>query len=88
VLTRNTLPYVKHVSHVIFSPGSKISGHAHADGAEVFYCIRGKAAFSINGETVVIMKGHLLIIEPGELHSIDEIIEETELLYFYTNMKK
>ena len=88
VLTRNTLPYIKHISHATFQPGSTVSEHSHSDGAEVFYCIRGKAAFFINGETAVIMKGHLLIIEPGELHSISEILEETELLYFYTNYEK
>ena len=88
VLTRNTLPYIKHISHAILPPGSAVSEHSHVDGAEVFYCIRGKAAFFINGETAIIMKGHLLIIEPGELHSIGEILEETELLYFYTNTDK
>jgi len=87
VLMRNTLPYVKHVSHVILSPGCRVSEHSHSDGAEVFYCVRGKAIFFIKGETAETMKGHLLVIEPGEPHSIKEVIEETELLYFYTNIK-
>ena len=88
VLTRNTIPHIKHISHASFPPGSTVSEHSHSDGAEVFYCIRGKAAFFINGQRAVIMEGHLLIIEPGELHSISEIREETELLYFYTEYEK
>jgi mannose-6-phosphate isomerase-like protein (cupin superfamily) len=51
----------------------------------VFYYIRGTAVFLIKGERVSIKEGHLLIVEPGELHAID-VIEETELLYFHTRM--
>lgn len=83
VLARDQLPCLKHISHVILLPGSSVSEHSHFDGAEVFYCIQGKAVFLIKGESVSIKRGHLLIIEPEELHSIPEIIEETELLYFY-----
>lgn len=83
VLTQRTLPYVKHVSHIILQPGDNASEHSH-DDVEVFYCIRGDAEFSIKGESVSIKKGRLLFIEPGEAHSIPRVNEETELLYFRT----
>jgi len=82
VLTRGTLPHVKHISHIILQPGNSASEHIHTDDIEVFYCIRGNAEFLIKGECISIMKGHLLFIEPGEFHSIPKIKEETELLYF------
>jgi len=82
VLTRGTLPHVKHISHIILQPGDSASDHVHIDDVEVFYCIHGDAEFLINGESISIGKGHLLFIEPGEVHSIPKIKKETELLYF------
>jgi mannose-6-phosphate isomerase-like protein (cupin superfamily) len=37
---------------------------------------------TVNGEKVTITKGDLMFAEPGDSHSFDQIIEETELLYF------
>jgi len=88
VLTRDAFPYVRHISHVILPSGSSMSEHSHSDDSEVFYCIRGNAVFSVNRKSIPVKKGHLLIIEPGELHSITKIIEETELLYFHTIPKR
>ena len=82
VLTRGTLPHVKHISHIILQPGDSASDHVHIDNVEVFYCIRGNAEFLIKGQKVFLRKGQLLLIEPGEVHSIPKIKEETELLYF------
>lgn len=82
VLIHNTLPHIKHISHIILQQGDMASEHVHIDTYEVFYCIRGNAEFLIKGEYVTIRKGDLLFVEPGEFHSITEIKEETELLYF------
>jgi mannose-6-phosphate isomerase-like protein (cupin superfamily) len=82
VIARGTLPCVKHVSHIILKPGNTVSKHAHHEEHEVFFCIRGIAIMTVNGEKVTITKGDLMFAEPGDSHSFDEIIEETELLYF------
>jgi len=84
VLTRGSLPYVRHISHIILKPGDSASEHSHTDDVEVIYCIRGDVEFVIKGESVSIKKGHLLFLEPGEIHSIPKVNEETELLYFRT----
>lgn len=84
VLLKGTLPYVKHISHIVFQPGSIVSEHSHAEDVEVLYCIKGKALFLVNGENVFITEGSLLIVDPGEVHSITDISEETEFLYFRT----
>jgi mannose-6-phosphate isomerase-like protein (cupin superfamily) len=83
VLTRDIHPHIKHISHIILQPGDNASEHIHTDTFEVFYCIRGNAKFLIKGEHISIKKGNLLFVEPGEVHSIPEIKEETELLYFH-----
>lgn len=82
ILTRDTLPHIKHISHIMLQPGDSASEHFHTDTIEVFYCIRGNAEFLVNGKYISIKKGNLLFVEPGEIHSIPEIKEETELLYF------
>ena len=82
VLTRDPLPHIRHISHIILHPGESASEHVHTDDVEVFYCIRGNAEFLIKGKKVFLRKGHLLLIEPGEAHSIPKIKEETEFLYF------
>jgi mannose-6-phosphate isomerase-like protein (cupin superfamily) len=83
VLAKDILPSVKHISHIILQPGNSASEHSHSDYVEVFYCIRGDAVFSIKGENISIRKGHLLFVEPGEIHSILKVNEETELLYLH-----
>jgi mannose-6-phosphate isomerase-like protein (cupin superfamily) len=86
VLARDALPFVSQISHIILQIGSSVSEHLHNDYFEVFYCIRGNAVFLIKGERVSIKKNHLLIVEPGETHSIPDVIEETEFLYIHTRM--
>jgi quercetin dioxygenase-like cupin family protein len=83
VLARDPLPFIKHISHIILKPSDSASEHTHSGYVEVFYCIRGDAEFSIQGKTISIRKGNLLFVEPGEVHSIQKVNEETELLYFH-----
>jgi mannose-6-phosphate isomerase-like protein (cupin superfamily) len=81
VLTRG-LPCVERLSHIVLAPGQRVSLHSHTHGYEVFYFIRGAAVFEINGEEVGLKKGDCLVVEPGESHSITDILKETELIYF------
>jgi quercetin dioxygenase-like cupin family protein len=84
VITRDTLPCVKHISHIILKPGNTVSEHTHQHEYEVMYCIRGIATMTVNGGKMTITKGDLIYAEPGDSHAFDEIIEETELIYFVT----
>lgn len=88
VLTRDSLPCVKHVSHVILRSGDTVSEHTHHHEYEVFFCIRGTAVMTVNGEKLTIAQGNLMYAEPGDSHSFEEIIEETELLYFVVQEPK
>lgn len=76
---------IKHVSHIVLEPGSTASLHSHADAFEVFYCVRGRAVFSIGEKKVPLKKGDCLVVEPHEEHAIKEVPEETELLYFHAS---
>ncbi len=83
VLARNLSLYLKSISHIVLKPGDSVSEHAHTDFIEAFYCIKGYSLFSVEGAIIALQTGHLLFVELGEKHSIPEVIEETELLYFH-----
>ena len=86
VFARDLLPSIKHISHIILQPGENASEHLHPDYGEVFYCIRGNAEFSVQGKGISIRKGHLLLVEPGEMHAIKKVNKETELFYFHVSL--
>jgi quercetin dioxygenase-like cupin family protein len=83
LLREGLLPGLGNLSHIVLAPGSRASEHIHAEGYEVFYCIRGKLRLTVNGEEVLLQAGECLVVEPREVHSIDDTFVETELLYFF-----
>lgn len=74
---------IRHVSHIVLVPGDTAVAHTHDEGYEVFYFIRGRIVFDVNGKEVAASAGSCLIIEPGEVHAIVNCIEETETIYFF-----
>lgn len=74
---------ITHISHIILEPGNRAFEHIHPSASEIFYCIKGGALFKVTGSVVTVETGDCLIIEAGEEHSIDNVLEETELLYFH-----
>lgn len=76
---------IRNVSHIVLKPGSRVEGHSHDLGSEVFYFIRGRLSVEVAGRRIEISPGMLLIVEPYETHSFDHIEEETEMLYFFVN---
>lgn len=82
VLVEDAFSCVRHLSHIILPPGAKASSHSHENAYEVFYCVSGKVSFKINGKDVLIREKTCLIVDPGDIHSIDEVPIESELVYF------
>ena len=64
VLTRGTLPHVKHISQIILQPGDSASEHIHTDDIEVFYCIRGNAEFLIKKNIFLSGKEICFLLNP------------------------
>ena len=79
---RGTVPGLIHLSHVVLPKGSDAVEHSHEGISEVFYCIRGKVIFTVNGQEQPLGPGQCLVVEPHEPHSIKDVTEEAELLYF------
>lgn len=87
ILWREGLSCLRHISHIVLKPGDRVAGHSHKTGTEVFYCVRGEAAFSVDGLPVVLQRGRLLVVDPGEVHEISTITLETELLYLMIDVE-
>ena len=51
------------------------ASHVH-DDAEVFIILQGKARMEMEGETVELVTGDVLVVEPGENHHL--IADETD----------
>jgi len=88
VLAKNALPHISAISHIFLRAGDRASEHFHDSFYELFYCIRGELIFTINQKPISLEKGGLLIVEPREPHAIDEVRQETELLYLHVPSDK
>lgn len=83
LLREGVLPGIRYVSHIVLAPGSRAGEHAHPEGSEVFYCVRGEVRFRVGGRDLALGAGQFLVVEPGERHSIEDAPEEAEMLYFF-----
>jgi quercetin dioxygenase-like cupin family protein len=85
---KGTVPGLVHLSQVILPKGSDAIEHSHEHVFEVFYCIRGKIIFTVNGVDEPLGAGQCLVVEPDELHSIKDVPEEAEMIYFMNDHPK
>ena len=81
LIASGTLTGIKHLSHIVLKEGQTAVEHAHAGVSEVFYCIRGRVVFTVNGLEQHLRPGECLVVEPGQQHSIADVPEECEMLY-------
>lgn len=67
---RGEIPYVTQYSQACFLPGQQAPAHAHEDMYEVFLCVRGTGAITVDGEKYDLRPGHFFLCEPGEMHEL------------------
>lgn len=81
VLAPEGVGCVRHISHIILKQGDSAVAHSHHGSTEVFYCVRGRITFNVDGRPFLLETGSCLIVEPGEEHAIVEVSETSEMLY-------
>lgn len=59
-------------------PNEKI--HSHFNTTEYYIFLRGKAEMLINNDVIEVSKGDVLVIEPGETHKVNKVIEEIDYI--------
>ncbi len=79
---KGVVPGLMHLSHLVLPKGSDAFEHVHDNFSEVFYCIRGRIIFIVNGKEEPLGPGECMVVEPGEPHSIKDVPEEAEMVYF------
>jgi quercetin dioxygenase-like cupin family protein len=74
VLPSGVLPNDMFIQEVLFQAGQRVPMHHHAVQTEVFIPL-SEGVFVVNGETVRIGPGDLLVCEPGDVHG-NPVIEK------------
>lgn len=77
------IPKLTTLGKAVFKPGQIVSEHKHETMFEVFYILKGKAMFVVEGKKHILEKQECLVLEPGELHSQSNPYHESvEWVYF------
>jgi uncharacterized cupin superfamily protein len=83
VLLADGLSCVKNLSHAVLPAGSTAVEHVHGEAYEIFFCVRGEMVFNVNGRDALLKGGECLVVEPGEAHSVRDVKDEAEIVYFF-----
>ena len=57
-------------SHVVLKPGCGLGSHTHQGDFEIYYVLKGEAAYDDNGTMTTLKPGDVAICEDGETHSV------------------
>ena len=57
-------------SHVVLKPGCGLGKHTHKGDFEVYYVLKGEAAYDDNGTMTTLKAGDVAVCQDGESHSV------------------
>ncbi len=58
------------VQLVTIQPGDAIADHYHRTTREFYFVLQGECALTVNNETMRIAANDMLLMEPGDVHSL------------------
>ncbi len=84
VFIKNGLvPQLTNFSSAVFQPDQQVEPHKHDTMFEIFYCTSGKIVFTVDGQECILEAGDCIIINPGEMHSLQNPFSEpAQITYF------
>jgi len=82
IINEGVVPRLRKFSKAVIRTGHKVSPHRHDDMYEILFFLSGRGVLSVNGDNVEIVPDQCAIIEPGEPHSIPEVTDDIEVVYF------
>ena len=68
ILEKGFIPKLATFGMATFKPGQSVPSHKHDTAYEVFYILKGKAQFIVDGKKIELKPGDCITIEPGEEH--------------------
>ncbi len=57
--------------------GKSFARHYHEDMQEIFVLVQGEATINVDQETVTLHRGDTVVIDPGEIHQMQNTGSET-----------
>lgn len=64
------------VTWVEGGPRSEQSPHRHEESEQAYVIVQGRGLMKIGGERLEVERGTLILIAPGEIHSIENVGDE------------
>ena len=58
------------VQMVIIEPGDTIADHYHQRAREFYLVLQGRCELTVNGETSILRRDDMLLMEPGDVHGL------------------
>lgn len=62
--------------------------HSHLNTTEYYIFLKGRAEMLVNNKIVNVTQGDVLVIEPGEIHKVNKIIEEIDYIAIRDSISK
>jgi len=71
MIKNGEIPQVTGFSQAVFKPGQKCEEHQHPTMYEVYFVLEGEAKLTVNNKEYQISKDNCIMIEPKELHKVE-----------------
>ena len=62
--------------------------HYHPNGYEYYFVIKGKILIKINNKEIELDKNELLIVEPGEIHAVQDVLQTCDVIIIRNEFKE
>ena len=82
MIDKGVVPRLTKFSRTLIKAGQSVSPHKHDSMYEILFLLTGKGQLIVDGDKVELSARQCLIVEPGELHSIPEVSEDIDMIYF------
>lgn len=77
------IPHLTNFSQATFPPGQIAHAHAHSDMYEVFFVAAGTGTMTINGTDHALVPGVCMLVDPGDVHEINNTGEDSLVLTYF-----
>jgi mannose-6-phosphate isomerase-like protein (cupin superfamily) len=71
LFSNGEIPNITQYAQARLEPGQVASGHTHMDMWEMFLCVDGNGTMKVNHTTFALHPGICVLVEPGEMHEIE-----------------
>ncbi len=72
------------VQEVAMKPHTEGTSHSHESQTEIFYSLGSNGYFLVGGKKILMSKGDILVIEPGEQHTVGN---DSDAAYLFLAIK-